>query len=460
MHIYIIRTSLIHLFTLAMLISCTDKATEPVVADFSSTKTYTESDIAFPNPERGFTHLASVFSEGSPLSTSYLSQQRANNISLVWRLYYLEKFKASPLSQAQLDLIQADMDNLRTAGLKCVLRFAYTNNSDDGTDASIDWVETHLGQLQPVLQANADVIAFVNAGFAGLWGEWHSSTNNLTSPENAKRIITKLLEVLPAEIKIQVRTPAQKRTVFETSEALTDATGYTQEYIARVGHHNDCFMASPTDYGTYTNPAADKAYISQEGLYVPTGGETCPPSGIDPADCATALETMSLLRWTYLNLDWYKPILDGWRAEGCFEDFERAMGYRLSLKSLNLDTVTAPTDSYPITITLTNTGWAPIYNYKNTSLILVSTSSSTAYEFDLGIDIRRAKPGEDFVIEEIVDLSNLPEETYSLHLKIADQFESLADRHEYCVRLANEDTWDAETGWNSLRQELEVRSEL
>lgn len=461
MQTYITKLLLVQVLALSLLSSCKDKGPAMTEADYTATKTYMESDEVFPNPERGFTHLASVKAEGSPLSTTFLNQQRAGNISIVWRLYYLDQFKNSDLSQAQLDLIQTDMDNLRAAGLKCVLRFAYTDNSDDGTDAPIEWVETHLDQLAPVLQANADVIAFVNAGFVGLWGEWHSSSNDLTALENQKRIITKLLEVLPAEIKIQMRTPAQKHNVFETSEPLTDENGYSREDIARVGHHNDCFMASPNDYGTYTNPAADKAYISQEGLYAPTGGETCPPSGIDPADCTTALETMSLLRWTYLNLDWYKPIIDGWKDEGCFEDFERQMGYRLSLKTVTLDTVAMQDAHYPLSITLTNTGWAPVYNDKHTSLVLIPEDATADEEvtFALDTDIRRAKPGEDFVIEESIDLSAVPEGVYSLHLKIADQFESLADRPEYRIRLANDEVWDASTGLNSLQQVIEVRTE-
>lgn len=434
--------------------SCKDKEPSPKDADYATTLTYTESSEAFPNPERGFTHLASVYSEGQPLSSSYLNAQLRDNITLVWRLYYLDKFKNSELSQGQLDLIQTDMNNLRDAGLKCVLRFAYTDNSDDGTDAPIEWVEAHLGQLAPVLQANADVIAFVNAGFAGLWGEWHSSSNDLTSSANQKRIVNKLLEVLPPEIKIQLRTPAQKRNVFGTSEALTDENGYSQEDIARVGHHNDCFMASPDDYGTYSNPAADKAYISQEALYVPTGGETCPPSGIEPADCDTGRETMSYLHWTYLNLDWYKPIIDGWRSDGCFDEFERNMGYRLVLMEMTLDTVVI--GNLPIQLTLQNVGWAPLYNYKHTSLVLVSDDGATERELLLDTDIRKAKPEEEFVISDTLELSDVPAGDYSLHLKIADQFESLADRPEYRVRLANEEVWNDETGLNSLLVSVKV----
>ncbi|MEQ8580372.1 MAG: DUF4832 domain-containing protein [Marinoscillum sp.] len=446
------------LLLLSILVGCKDKDPSPdsnPATNTSNTVHYTPSMESFPNPERGFLHLTAVFSEGSPLTQSALQNLRNDNISLVWRLYYFEKFKQIDLSQAQLDLIQTDMDNLRSVGLKCVLRFAYTNNSDDGTDAPIEIVERHLDQLKPLFKANADVIAFVNAGFAGLWGEWHSSSNNLTALANQKRIVTKLLEVIPSEIKIQLRTPRQKRDVFGEQTAMTDEIGYSDAAIARVGHHNDCFMASDNDYGTYDNPTTDKNYISQEAFYVPTGGETCPPSGVDAADCEEARETMSLLKWSYLNLDWYKPIIDGWKSEGCFEEFERDMGYRLALDSTIIDSVMSKSTSLDIAIYLYNHGWAPIYNHKTVSLVLSPTSGDPV-RMILDVDIRKARPGESFNITETIDLSDVPTGTYVLYLHIADQFESIAERPEYSVRLANENVWDSNTGWNDLLQTIEI----
>ena len=442
--------------------ACKEGSPSPQNGENDSTQTasktviYTESAESFFNPERGFTHLSSVFSEGTPLSASYLTGLKSDNISIIWRLYYLEDFKNSDLSTVQLDLIEQDMTTLRNAGLKCVLRFAYTNNSDDGTDAPIEVVEGHLDQLKPIFEENADVIAFVNAGFVGLWGEWHSSTNNLTAIDNAKRIVSKLLEVLPPQIKIQLRTPKQKRNVFETTTALDDETGYTYEDIARVGHHNDCFMASYDDYGTYENPTTDKNYISQEAFYVPTGGETCPPSGIDPADCETARETMSLLKWTYLNLDWYKPIIDGWKAEGCFEEFEQDMGYRLTLRTSTMDTVISKSDLFEVNIELENVGWAPIYNEKITSLVVKNLSGETQAEYELDLDIRRAKPGETYMINSELDISNLETGSFNLYLKISDQFESISDRADYNIRLANEGTWVESEGINDLSRLIQI----
>ena len=71
---------------------------------------------------------------------------------------------------------------------------------------------------------------------------------------------------------------------------------------------------------------------------------------------------------------------------------------------------------------------APIFNYKDVSLILVPESGEGA------IEIGR----------------------YGLHLKIADQFESIKDRPEYCIQLAKQDIWDYTTGWNNLHQKVNI----
>ena len=58
--------------------------------------------------------------------------------------------------------MQADFNTLRGAGLKAVVRFAYTQDSTAPFgDVSKAQIISHLAQLGPVLQANGDVIAVV-----------------------------------------------------------------------------------------------------------------------------------------------------------------------------------------------------------------------------------------------------------------------------------------------------------
>ncbi|RZK68864.1 MAG: DUF4874 domain-containing protein, partial [Pedobacter sp.] len=324
---------------------------------------YESSSTIFPNPERGVMKMFSVYSEGTPLTLTQLQTMRANNISLIQRIFYFNLFKDKALSQAQLTLMQTDFNTIRQAGLKVILRFAYTDVGD-GADAPLAIVEQHLDQLQPLFKAHQDVIAFVQAGFIGPWGEWHSSTSGLGTAVNQSRILNKLLSVLPSQIMVQVRTPAHKRAVFNTTTPITADIAYTSEARARVGHHNDCFLTGGTDYGTYVSIQADKQYISNEALYVPTGGETCPPSNGYAPTCVEARNEMMLLKWTYLNLDYFQPTLNLWRNTGCFEELERNMGYRLSLFSSNLPE-TSVNNAVKISVQLTNYGFAPVYHKKN-----------------------------------------------------------------------------------------------
>ncbi|MFY0714634.1 DUF4832 domain-containing protein [Seonamhaeicola sp. NFXS20] len=417
--------------------------------------TYTASLEVISNPERGFMHSWSVNSEGTPLNLVTLNSLKNENVTIILRLYYLEAFKDSDLSTAQLDLIKTDFERLREAGIKCILRFAY-NDDQSETDAPLNIIQTHLDQLKPIFQDNADVIAFVQAGFIGSWGEWHTTTNNLTTTENKKAVVNKLLEVLPEEIKIQLRTPLYKQEVFDYTTAIDASVGYGSSDIARVGFHNDCFLASPDDYGTYQNVTIEKSFISNEALFVPTGGETCPPSGIPTASCATADTEMALLKWTYLNLDWYGPVLNVWRDNSCFDDFQRELGYRLLLKSASLQYEANSNENFELNLVVDNAGFAPVYNKKNAFLIFKSTTGETTYKKALDFDVRKVIPAVNYELNESVSLSGIPAGEYNLFLKIEDSHETLANRPEYSIQLANSNVWDSIEGYNKLSHTLTI----
>jgi hypothetical protein len=232
--------------------------------------------------------------------------------------------------------------------------------------------------------------------------------------------------------------------------------GYGTSDIARVGFHNDCFLASADDYGTYQNIASEKNYISKEAIYVPTGGETCPPSGIPTPSCLTAENEMSLLKWTYLNLDYYGPVLNVWRTNSCFTDFQKKLGYRLLLKSASLKKEVSGNGNLSLKITIDNVGYAPIYNKKNTFLIFKAIDTGTLYKKTLEFDVRKVVPDTDFVLNESVNLTGIPAGKYELFIKIEDRSTTLADRPEYCIQLANKDIWNSTNGFNKLFHTLTI----
>ncbi|MFT3680220.1 MAG: DUF4832 domain-containing protein [Ferruginibacter sp.] len=418
--------------------------------------TYELSNAIFPNPERGFVRMMDVHSEGTSLNAAQINTFRNQNVSMLIRFFYLEAFRDKELSAAELTLIQDDLDKIRNAGLKVVLRFAYSDNIGVD-DAPLTTVEQHLDQLKPIFESNKDVIAFVQAGFIGAWGEWHSSSNGLATTENETKVLNKLLSVLPAEIMVQVRTPGAKQSIFSTTDAITAAIAYTAEAKARVGHHNDCFLTGGDDYGTYTDILAQKKYISNEALYVPTGGETCPPTpGYDPS-CNEGRNEMKLLKWTYLNLDWYQPTVNAWRSSGCFDEFQRNLGYRLALVNAKFPGTATVNGSITPTINIINKGYAPLYHKKDVSLVFKNKTSGTYYEKALAADLRLCKPEVKLSIGEAVSLSGMPAGEYDLYLRIADKAANLKSKIEYAVQLGNTNVWVTENGgMNNLKQVLKI----
>ncbi len=419
--------------------------------------TYQASSAIFPNPERGFMHTYSTLSDNNSLSTTTLAALRGRNVSLILRVIYLQDFKDRPIDEPKLAAIRSDLAKVRDAGLKTILRFAYTDDMA-GTDAPIGVVEQHLDQLKPVFEDNKDIIAFIQAGFIGAWGEWHASSNGLTSPENQARVLDKLLEAVPTELMVQLRTPIMKQRIFNTTQPVTQQNADSQAPVARVGHHNDCFLSNTTDYGTYSdnNIQGEKNYISQDALFVPTGGETCPPTGGFNPDCPEGRNQMKLLKWSYLNLDWYQPTINLWRASGCFDEFQRNLGYRLALESSSAPATVAAGGTLSLKLVVANKGYAPLYHQKAVSLVLKNKASGTTHALALPIDLRRCKPDQPVTFEESVSLGDVPKGDYDLLLRIGDRAEALKDRVEYAVRLANDQVWQAETGLNSLLRQLRV----
>ncbi|MEZ6192248.1 MAG: DUF4832 domain-containing protein [Phycisphaerales bacterium] len=417
-------------------------------ASSAATQTFAPDDLRIiTNPERGLYAHYEAQSESNPLNLSSLQNLKNSNISLVLRLYYFKSFRNQPLSQAQLDIISNDFAKMRQAGVKTVLRFAYSQGTDE-PDAPLSQVLEHMDQLAPILQANSDVIAVAQAGFAGAWGEWHSSSNNLTDPANASQIVDKWMDILPADRAIQMRTPAQKWMVMGDNNALTAGEAFTGTDRSRIGHHNDCFLASSTDFGTYSNPTSEKAWLNLETQYVPMGGETCAVSS--RSGSTTARVEMQQMHYSYLNSGYHPQVLTDWQSDGFLDEVKRNLGYRFSLDSVDYDASAEPGGQLSIDLDLLNTGWASPYNPRDVVLTLVSGDGLTEYSFSLDEDPRTWLPGS-INISALLDIpSDAPAGDYDLFFSLPDPAATLADRPEYAIQLANPGLWDPATGRHDL----------
>jgi len=429
------------------------KPVEPTVVN------YTPDDSKFANPERGFSKYTecNLGTGTSSLNESTLKQYRTNdNITLIYRIVYLKNFRSTPLSEAALTALDADFETMRKAGIKCLLRFAYSSNETE-PDAPFSIISQHLDQLKPYLEKNADVIAVMQAGFIGAWGEGYYSSSGLNSAGGRYQVYNKILESLPLNRMIEVRTPSYKREFLQRSTNITPVEAFTELDVARIGFHNDCFLASANDYGTYDNVAADKAYLSKECLFVPLGGETCPPSGVDPADGAKAQAEMRYLRWSHLNQDYYRGVNDLWKTDGSMDNIIRELGYRFQLLSGEYTGEVGQGGSFKARIILKNLGYAPLYNPRSVELVLKNTESAEAYKVNLGIDPRLWKPTLESSIDTVMGIpDDMPVGEYELFLNMPDPEVTLYGKPAYSIRLANQNVWDETTGYNRLNINIQV----
>ncbi|MGZ0153414.1 DUF4832 domain-containing protein [Kribbella sp. WER1] len=419
--------------------------------------TYSPSIENFANPERGLYHHTGDCDKANFSQATLQNYRTAQGISLVMCVFYLADYKNGPIAQSALDHLQQQISTVRAAGLKMVLRFAYTT-STTGDDATKDRVLQHLDQLAPYLNAGQDVIAVVQAGLVGAWGEWYYTQNfgnagtvSSTDWANRKTVTDKLLSVVPTSRMIQLRTPKFKRTMYSTT-AVQPSDAYNGSAPSRIGHHNDCFLAGPDDFGTYENTAVEYPYLQADTTYVAMGGETC---GANPprSDCPTATTELAQFHWSFLNTDYEPNVLNSWNTGGCLATITKNLGYRFRLESGTYPDSATRGGALPITFTVHNDGYASPYNPRALELVLRNASTGSTYKLPLTSDPRRWAAGTSTTVSQTLTVpATVPAGSYDLLLNLPDPL--LPTRPDYSIRLANQGTWDATTGMNSLLHTL------
>jgi hypothetical protein len=348
-----------------------------------------------------------------------------------------------------------NMNVIRQAGLKVVLRFAY-NDNNIATDAKPAMVATHLDQFKPYIQSNKDVIAAMQAGFIGAWGEWGNTQNygdsyNMTAQNMADRksVVDKILSVLPAERQVQLRMPLFKTKLYSAT-ALTASEAFTGTAKARLGFHNDCFLSNSSDYGTYVNPSVEYPYMQAETNYVVTGGETCAYTA-PRSDCPTAIAEMTKLHWSYLNQDYNTTVLNAWKTQGCYAQVQQKLGYRFVLSSGAYSSTAKPGGAFTVNLKMQNQGWASPYNARDVELVFRNTVTGELFRVKLATDPRLWLANQTSTVSQTVTLpSTMPKGNYALLLNLPDPQSALRSRPEYSIQLANSNTWEASTGFNNL----------
>lgn len=495
------RLLLIHAFLALTLCCCKDHKTKYLEVSYGT-------DMEeFTNPERGFYRpFGTKMSAFRPLDVQTLLDLKKPKpaaggfkvgSTLIYRSYQFDEYKHKSLSEEVLSSIQNDMNSIRKAGMKVILRFTYSNRCCDPPfhDAPKATILEHLQQLKPLLTRNEDIIAVVQMGLIGPWGEQFYSdhfgdlehgpvTNQHWQDRN--EVISALLQAVPQSRMIQVRAPYYKLRFLdgaqahpEKADALDSTEAFSGSAKARIAHHNDCILANYDDYWTYNSyhtwPACVdtlnlKAYMAKETRYLVFGGETCPggPDGEDVYspynDCISeggnAEHYLRRFHTSFLNTSWSGAVNGDWTNK-CIEDIKRNLGYRFILKKGIFPRQINNRVSTRIHLEIINEGYASTYNYRFAELILRNKESGKVHRQRIDCDTRYWFADEVQVLDlEFKWPGNPGKGEYELFLNLPDANPSLYQRPEYSIRLASTyrsiPVWNATTGWNLLLPEIPV----
>lgn len=525
------RSTVVLAFTLLFVLSACDQALPKVgtSADSSEyvTVTYEPSSQNFPNPERGlpmrqdppwpkdadgdyveFDDLPWDFCGSGNYAERYdyikltealdadaLRAGREAGATLMMNRYHLAAFRRGALSEGFLNRLDADFAAAREAGVKLVPRFAY-NYPKGGPDAPLERVLGHLKQLGPVLRENEDVLAFMDFGFIGCWGEMHSSSNLLVERngllnEATRQLVKAVFDAVPESRMVAVRYPHHKFQYFNGAQGpgkdapiqpVSEADAFGGSLRSRWAHHDDCIACGEWNAGTYENGSTlaqgsaeeVKVFLAQDNRFLVQSGELgagCCELPEDPVDedgdgwasdyaaCDRVVPLFERLRYTTFNhLDDAERV-QRWRDEGCYGEIATRLGYRYRLLKAQVPKQIQAGSWGNLSLEMTNDGFAGLYNPRGMELVFRHQKTGEAFVIDLAVDeeprLWLPGPGETKTLEITANLPNeLGPGTYSLFLNLPDP--ALKNRPEYSVRLANKGVWEKETGYNDLKVSVKV----
>jgi hypothetical protein len=386
-----------------------------------------------------------------------------------------------------LSKVEEGFNAISQCGVKAIVRFYYLEKDCEGgcIDPPLTRILHHIAELKPKLAQHQDVIMAVQAGFIGAWGEWHGS--NLSNTIDQGVVLHALLDAVPATRMVQVRTPRQRHAIFSGTPTVDaqnaiGASGGPEPFSggpeARTGHHNDCFLSSPTDRGTYSEDPGRRAielqYVSQNTRYTPMGGETCDfhrdyhPTDHELFNRANA--ELAGLHWTYLHggysekvntrLGAHYPDHDdpnsGYQVESeahgePWRTIVQRLGYRLTIPSASFTPVVQNGGVFSFRTSFRNLGYAAMFNRRPVYLVLHSDTQTIRFLLR-GTDPRRWEPGS-LTTYTINVHRPLPAGRYSVSLWLPDASVSLRNRPAYAVRFAHSGEWDSGRGYNLIARD-------
>jgi len=402
--------------------------------------------------------------------------------NLVRLLIDISDFQNNNLNEDAINYLISVFEKLKENHQTVVVRFAYHRdfNGDNKTnEPDITKVLEHLDQVKSILNFYDDIIASVECGLFGIYGEMFQS--DVTDIQNSKRSfisnsIKKWLEILNESITVSVRTPEQYINFYEDilNIKISDISKHKSssgEPGYRIGIFNDAYFSSSDDIGTYKNRDNEIEWISNQATHALFGGEfgnyTNQFMGdikIDGKQISTeAFKTHT----SYLNSRFYEDALSILRSRKCTDFFgnyegqtelkyiENHLGYRYVVRSVRLTTEAESNGIFGAEISIENVGFANLIKQKSIYVIMTD-NNDRRYDLTNSLKITNSDPRQWWSknttvihIEGILP-NGMKNGNYKLYLRIASN--SNGGLNGNPIKFANDDQniWNESLGANYL----------
>ncbi len=452
----------------------------PPVGD-AQVLTYAPDDTTdFINPERGW--MQRYGKSSYPGARGSGDPDHPTGYSVVWNSIFtpwdgtsgdpfrLDNYRQARLPDSLLEALRSEFAAARTAGIKLKIRFAY-NYDGNGKDTSKEWMLTHISQIAPVLTENADTIASMDAGFIGLWGEMHSSSDIVSQSGGdpfaaAGEVVQGLLNATPDTLSVGVRYLNYVRALFgDPGYDMPLVQAFSGSKQSRVGWYVDCLWSTVDNGGTYHywsgNFERDRNTAEKIGRYAATSGESCENGGLNEYNsCPAVLADMALIGGPdTLYRGYWAGMYNRWIAEGCYQEVTRRLGYRLQLLKATLPVAVNAGQPMTVKLQIRNTGFGKVYNKRPLDLVFVGTDQVLIAR--LTQDARQKLPLAGKTVESdwtVAAPAGLRAgQTYQLHLRLPDPSSRLEADPRYSIRLASDSPWNPATGRHDLKATAQAR---
>lgn len=360
------------------------------------------------------------------------------------------------------------LENCRKNGCMVALRFRYDANGKDNPEpATFDKVLDHIQQIKDsgILEDYKDIIAYVESGFVGKWGEQHGG--KYTSVEDKAKILDAMLDCVPSPIPVTVRTPdIFAKWVGIERKDLADYQSSGEEL--RVGLYNDGYMGSDSDLGTFSNRPVEIEWLSKQTLTSYYGGEF---SGnlewakkYDTYLPENAVPEMYKTHLSYINgniFQLYKDYTFGeqydvegvdnsaYYGQNVFQFIRDHIGYRFVLRKSEISESVEQGGTLDLHFNVENTGFANPIPEQKTEIILEQNGNFIRTPVNINSNEWYSCTTSDELLELNLPES-LPTGDWNAYLKITCGNNTVDQLNLRSVQFANENTWNASLGANYI----------